>query len=172
MSDSPVTKRKRDSRCARRTGGVERTSSMPPLLRWFCKTTWILECDAFPLSSLSVSGRLGVLAAAAIYFGFGRIREPFKGYAAAEQFVELPSGSSPPAIGERLVAAGVVRDPLTFRAALLFTGRARELKAGEYRFDRADVARRGHRQDRARRCLPPSRHISRGPDAARDGQGV
>jgi UPF0755 protein len=80
---------------------------------------------------------LGVLASAAIYFGFGRIRDPFKGYAAAEQYVELPSGSSPPAIGERLVAAGVVRDPLTFRAALLFTSRARELKAGEYRFDRA-----------------------------------
>ena len=80
---------------------------------------------------------LGVLAAAASYFGFSRIREPFKGYATAEQFVELPNGSSPPAIGERLVAAGVVRDPLTFRAALLFTGRARELKAGEYRFDRA-----------------------------------
>ena len=79
---------------------------------------------------------VGVLAGAAIYFGFGRIREPFKGYATAEQYVELPSGSSPPAIGERLVAAGVVRDPLTFRAALLMTGRARELKAGEYRFDR------------------------------------
>ncbi len=30
--------------------------------------------------------------------------------------------------------AGVVRDPTIFRAALLISGRARALKAGEYRF--------------------------------------
>src|SRR4030095_13289187 len=39
------------------------------------------------------------------------------------------------AIGRRLVEAGVVRDELTFRVALLLSGRARDLKAGEYRFD-------------------------------------
>ena len=38
--------------------------------------------------------------------------------------------------------AGVVRDPLTFRAALWLSGRARELKAGEYRFDQPDDAPR------------------------------
>jgi UPF0755 protein len=33
------------------------------------------------------------------------------------------------------VASGIVRDALTFRAALLLSGRARSLKAGEYRFE-------------------------------------
>ena len=36
---------------------------------------------------------------------------------AVEQFVEIAPGSGPIAIGERLVAAGVVRDALTFRVA-------------------------------------------------------
>ena len=49
-------------------------------------------------------------------------------------FVDIPSGSGPARIGERLVEAGVVRDPTIFRAALLVSGRARALKAGEYRF--------------------------------------
>ena len=52
----------------------------------------------------------------------------------AEVFVDIPSGSGPARIGERLVEAGVVRDPTIFRAALLVSGRARALKAGEYRF--------------------------------------
>src|SRR5262249_26316818 len=39
------------------------------------------------------------------------------------------------AIGDRLVAAGVVRDEATFRVALWLSGQARRLKAGEYRFD-------------------------------------
>ncbi len=51
------------------------------------------------------------------------------------------SSTSPPAlarraIGDRLVAAGVIRDRLTYRAALWLTGEARHLQAGEYRFDR------------------------------------
>ena len=50
--------------------------------------------------------------------------------------MEIPAGSGTRTIGDRLVAAGVVRDPLTFRAALLISGQARVLKAGEYRFDR------------------------------------
>jgi UPF0755 protein len=50
--------------------------------------------------------------------------------------VDVPSGAGPATIGQRLVDAGVVRDPYVFRGALWLTGRARELKAGEYRFDR------------------------------------
>jgi UPF0755 protein len=72
-------------------------------------------------------------AAAALYV---RLHQPYRGYSGTEQFVEIPSGSSTKAIGDRLVAAGVVRDPLTFRAALLLSGQARALKAGDYRFDR------------------------------------
>src|SRR5678815_1134762 len=72
-------------------------------------------------------------AAGAVYF---RLQQPYRGYAGAEQLVEIPTGSGTRTIGARLVAAGVVRDPLTFRAALLISGQARVLKAGEYRFDR------------------------------------
>jgi UPF0755 protein len=64
-----------------------------------------------------------------------RVKAPYRGYSGAEQFVEIPPGSSTRAIGDRLVAAGIVRDPLTFRAALSLSGEARRLKAGEYRFD-------------------------------------
>ena len=41
------------------------------------------------------------------------------------------------AIGDRLVAAGVIRDAATYRTALWMSGAGRRLKAGEYRFDRA-----------------------------------
>jgi peptidoglycan lytic transglycosylase G len=78
---------------------------------------------------------LAIAAAAAGYFGFTRVQEKFKGYSSTEQFVDVPSGAAPATIGQQLVDAGVVRDALTFRAALWLSGRARELKAGEYRFD-------------------------------------
>jgi UPF0755 protein len=76
-------------------------------------------------------------AAGAIYL---RVRQPYAGYPGTEQFVEIPAGSGTRVIGDRLVAAGVVRDALTFRAALLMSGQARVLKAGEYRFDRPMTA--------------------------------
>jgi UPF0755 protein len=69
-----------------------------------------------------------------------RTNEPYKGYEAAEQFVEIPPGSSSRAIGEKLMTAGVVRDSPTFRAALWRTGLGRSLKAGEYHFDKAMTA--------------------------------
>jgi UPF0755 protein len=75
-------------------------------------------------------------AAAAAYFGFARIQEPYKGYEAPETFVEIPQGASPAAIGNQLVQAGVVRDEVSFRGAVWLRGQARDLKAGEYRFDR------------------------------------
>lgn len=70
-------------------------------------------------------------AGAALY---ARVRQPYRGYTASEQFVEIPSGVGTRVIGDRLVAAGVIRDPLVFRAALWMSGTARHLKAGEYRF--------------------------------------
>ena len=76
---------------------------------------------------------LGVGAAA--YLGFTRIYERYRGYDAPEAFVDVPPGAGPATIGQRLVAAGVVRDPMTFRGAVWLSGRARDLKAGEYRFD-------------------------------------
>ena len=41
--------------------------------------------------------------------------EPYRGYEGPEQFVEIPPGASSLAIGERLVAGGVVRDLQTYR---------------------------------------------------------
>jgi UPF0755 protein len=59
---------------------------------------------------------------------------PYRGYEGEAVFVDVPSGMGPRALGARLASAGVVKDTLTFRTALWLTGRARELKAGEYRF--------------------------------------
>ena len=83
---------------------------------------------------------IGLLAAAAGYFGFTRITQSFKGYPQAEVFVEIPAGDGPARIGQRLVDAGVVEDAMTFRGAVWLSGQARELKAGEYRFDRPMTA--------------------------------
>jgi peptidoglycan lytic transglycosylase G len=62
--------------------------------------------------------------------------QPFKGYEGDEQFVTIEPGSSTRTITQRLIAAGVVKNDVTFRAALWRTGRARNLQAGEFRFDR------------------------------------
>ena len=67
---------------------------------------------------------------------YSRVDEVYRGYDGAFGEVVIPAGASPRAIGDRLVAAGVVRDTLTFRIALVLTGEARRLKAGEFRFDR------------------------------------
>jgi UPF0755 protein len=66
-----------------------------------------------------------------------RVGEPYRGYETPEQFVEIPAGAGSRSIGDRLVQAGIVRDPLVFRTALYVSGEARRLQAGEYRFDRA-----------------------------------
>ena len=82
---------------------------------------------------------LGVVAAGAAFSGiavWGRLHDPYKGYAGAEQFVVIAPGTGTAAIRRKLVDAGVIRDPLAFRAAVWWTGRAREIQAGEYRFDR------------------------------------
>jgi UPF0755 protein len=65
-----------------------------------------------------------------------RITERYRGYQAAEQFVDVPPGASATEVRRRLVESGIVRDDLTARAALVWTGDAQRLKAGEYRFDR------------------------------------
>jgi UPF0755 protein len=60
--------------------------------------------------------------------------EPFRGFSGGDQFVEIPSGTGPQAIGRMLVDAGVVHDAISWRIALARTGEATRLKAGEYRF--------------------------------------
>ncbi len=77
-----------------------------------------------------------VLAAGAgAWWLYSQAIAPYRGYAEAEVFVDIPPGSSTTAIGDRLVQAGVVRDARTFQAALWISGRSRSLRAGEYRFD-------------------------------------
>lgn len=78
---------------------------------------------------------VAVLAAGGAWWAYSRVRQPYRGTTDAETFVDIPSGAGPVGIGARLVGAGVVRDAWTFRAAVLISGRARDLKAGEYRFD-------------------------------------
>jgi UPF0755 protein len=84
-----------------------------------------------------------ILVALAVIAGVGvavtlykRTSEPFKGYEEAEQFVTIEPGSGTRSIGQRLIEAGVIRNDMTFRAALWRSGRARSLQAGEFRFDR------------------------------------
>jgi UPF0755 protein len=89
---------------------------------------------------LLLIGLLAIGTGAAAYFGVTRVNESYKGYPGAEQFVEVPAGAGPSTIGQRLVDAGVVRDPITFRGAVWLSGRARDLKAGEYRFDQPMTA--------------------------------
>ena len=76
----------------------------------------------------------GGSAAAVFYL---RAQQPYRGYTATEQFVEIPPGASSRTIGERLVSDGVIRDLQTYRVTLWLSGQGRHLKAGEYRFDRA-----------------------------------
>lgn len=64
------------------------------------------------------------------------VNRPYKGYDAAEQFVEIPTGSGSAAMGRRLAEAGVVRSATTFRLAVWLSGSGRRLQAGDYRFDR------------------------------------
>ena len=66
---------------------------------------------------------------------YSQVVEPYRGYGEPEVFVDIAPGSSPTAIGNRLVEAGVVRDRRTFQAALWISGRSRSLRAGEYRFE-------------------------------------
>jgi UPF0755 protein len=82
------------------------------------------------LLALAVIGGTGV--ALTLY---RRTTEPYKGYAAAEQFVIIEPGRGTRAIGRSLVEAGVIRNETIFRAALWRSGRARSLQAGEFRFD-------------------------------------
>ncbi len=108
---------------------------MPRQPRLSCRTfstgsnvrRWILK--------FGVAAIVLAVAAGTVAYGLrARAQTPFRAYAGDEQFVDVPAGLGSRAIGAKLVAAGVVRDDVTFRLALWLTGRARDLKAGEYRF--------------------------------------
>ncbi len=100
-----------------------------------------------------------LIAGAGAFYLYSRVNQPYRGYAADAQNVEIALGSGTRAIGDALVSAGVVRDPLTYRLAVWLSGDARRLKAGEYRFDRPMTAREVVDQDRKGRgrsaCASP-----------------
>jgi UPF0755 protein len=76
---------------------------------------------------------LGALVAGA--WTFRVLERPFKGYSAAETFVEIVPGSNPQSMGRVLADAGVVANLSAFRIAVWLEGAGRRLQAGEYRFD-------------------------------------
>ena len=78
-----------------------------------------------------------IAAGAAAALMYTRVHALYLGYSGVEQFVDIPQGAGSRSIGERLIAGGVIRDVLTYRAALWISGKGRQLKAGEYRFDHA-----------------------------------
>jgi UPF0755 protein len=80
-------------------------------------------------------------AGGAAWWFYSGVERPFKGYDAAELFVEVPQGAGSVAIAKRLADAGVVHDVTSFRLALWLTHEGRRLQAGEYRFDRPMTAR-------------------------------
>ena len=79
----------------------------------------------------------GLAAAGVAQLVWTRLQTPYKGYGAAEQFVDIPRGVGTSGVAARLADAGVVRDAWLVRLAVWWTGSGRALKAGEYRFDHA-----------------------------------
>jgi UPF0755 protein len=79
---------------------------------------------------------LMVIAIAIGAWAYVSLEQPYKGYAEAEQFVEIPQGTGTVAMGKRLADMGVIRSASSFRLAVWMRGAGRKLQAGEYRFDR------------------------------------
>jgi UPF0755 protein len=77
---------------------------------------------------------IGAGLAGAGVWARNRLTTPYAAFGPSEIFVELPPGSSVSSIANRLAAAGVLPDTVTFRLAARYTGADRRLQAGEYRF--------------------------------------
>jgi len=77
---------------------------------------------------------LGLAAVAGLFASWGFENYTAAGPLRAATTVVIPKGSGRDAILRRLLAAGVIDDPLVFRVAMRLTGAAGKLKAGEYRF--------------------------------------
>ena len=84
-----------------------------------------------------VGAILGGMAATRFYT---YVQQPYKGYEAPEQFVEIPPGARADVIAQRLIDLGVVQDRWSFRFAVWRSGSDRRLQAGEYHFDRPMTA--------------------------------
>jgi UPF0755 protein len=91
--------------------------------------------------AILIGTAIAILAAAAVpgVLLYRRLHTPYRGYTGVEQFVDIPPGAGTRDIGARLVAAGIVRDATTWRAALYLSKQGPHLKAGEYRFTDAQT---------------------------------
>jgi UPF0755 protein len=85
---------------------------------------------------LSAAVLLILVVAAAGFWFYRSLEQPYRGFTETEVFVEIPPGSSTASMGKRLTDAGVVPNALAFRAAVWMRKAGRHLQAGEYRFDR------------------------------------
>ena len=94
--------------------------------------------DAPAAARLVAVGVVAAAAAAAGHVGEPRnFRRRSRVSRATSSSSKIPMGASTAAIGRQLADAGVVRDEWIFRAAVWWSGRARALQAGEYRFEGA-----------------------------------
>lgn len=78
-----------------------------------------------------------VAGLAAALWAYGALNRPYRGWEGERVDVILPDGVSATAMLERLAQAGVLRDPRLLRRWLVLSKQAGDLRAGEYRFERA-----------------------------------
>ena len=83
----------------------------------------------------AIGGALLLLIAAAI-FGIWLYRDlhAVVAHPKANDYIEIPRGSTPEGIANKLVAEGVLRHKWSFLFYVKTTGKARLIKAGEYKF--------------------------------------
>ncbi|MDQ5846157.1 MAG: endolytic transglycosylase MltG [Acidobacteriota bacterium] len=74
-----------------------------------------------------------IVCAAASVWSYRQLRAPVQ-HAKQGQYIEIPRGSSPTAVVNRLTAEGIVTHPLPLMLYLRLTGSGSQLKAGEYNF--------------------------------------
>jgi UPF0755 protein len=84
----------------------------------------------------SVLGVAIVLIVAAATFGIWLYRDLHAtvAHAKANDYIEIPRGSTPEGIANRLVAEGILRQKWPFLFYVKTTGKAKLIKAGEYKF--------------------------------------
>ncbi|HEV7396706.1 MAG TPA: endolytic transglycosylase MltG [Pyrinomonadaceae bacterium] len=72
-------------------------------------------------------------SAGAIYWGYQDLHKPAQ-HAKSNQYIEIPRGSTPSSVVQRLLSEGVIRHELPLMIYMKFTGAGSRLKAGEYMF--------------------------------------
>jgi UPF0755 protein len=78
---------------------------------------------------------LGVLAAGGLYFWMINTMNTKYAHGKTNQFIQIPKGSTPNEIVDKLAAEGIVSSPGAMKNYIRFFGDGSKLKAGEYQFD-------------------------------------